>query len=284
MVYRVPCHFAMNYPVMSIREARSLVEWADVVWIADEAYLTALRVKSIRDIPVVAHLHSYALLCHWWSACYGLREVCLEKCNPWRITRCKQSINMELSRIGLLSSTRTRVYWLLDFVKGPLDFAKWRAVMKNVVDNIDGFIAVSNALWNIHVKHIPKLEEKPHVVVYNPITEPLKHVKPDPNEPYRDYILYASGSNLAKGPHILLDTWSIVSRELRDLKLYMIGCKDSWVEKYAKRLGLSNVIFLDKLPPNDNYYRVMYKARAVVMPSIVPETFGRIPIEANNWG
>jgi len=64
----------------------------------------------------------------------------------------------------------------------------------------------------------------------------------------------------------------------------MIGCKDSWVEKYAKRLGLSNVIFLDKLPPNDNYYRVMYKARAVVMPSIVPETFGRIPIEANKLG
>jgi glycosyltransferase involved in cell wall biosynthesis len=42
-------------------------------------------------------------------------------------------------------------------------------------------------------------------------------------------------------------------------------------------------VFLDKLP-SDELYGLMYKARAVVMPSIWPEPFGRIPVEANRLG
>jgi len=63
----------------------------------------------------------------------------------------------------------------------------------------------------------------------------------------------------------------------------MIRCKGSWVERIAKKMSLNNVVFLDKLP-SDELYRLMYKARAVVMPSIWPEPFGRIPVEANRLG
>lgn len=282
-VYRVPCRFSMNYPLVVIEEAKDLLRWADVVWITDEGYLVAPKIKRIRNVPVAAHLRSYALICHWWSACYGLQKACLEKCSPWRTIRCKQSINLEYSRIGLLGSTKARTYWLLDFAKGPLDLLRWRAAMSGVLDNIDGFIAVSKALWDIHVKHVPELKDRPHAVVYNPVTEPLKYVKPDPSEPYGDYILYASGSNPVKGPHVLLDAWSVVSREFRDLKLYMVGCRDSWVKRYAKRLGLNSIVFLDKLSPS-SYYNAMYRARAIVMPSVWPEPLGRIPIEANRLG
>jgi glycosyltransferase involved in cell wall biosynthesis len=63
----------------------------------------------------------------------------------------------------------------------------------------------------------------------------------------------------------------------------MVGCKGSWVERLAKKMNLRNVVFFDKLP-SDEYYRLMYRARAVVMPSIWPEPFGRIPVEANRLG
>jgi len=282
-VYRVPCKTVMGYPILEVHEVQKLIEWADVVWITDEIYLVALRVKRLRRVPVVAHLHSYALICPWWAAFYGFREVCSRRCSPWRIVRCKQGVNLELSRIGLLSGGRAGIYWLLDFIKGPSDFFRWGKLMDGVLDSIDGFIAVSEATRDIHVRHLPELGGRPSAVVYNPVTEPLEYVRPDPEGPYGSYIVYASGSNLVKGPHLLLEAWSAVSREFRDLKLYMVGCKSSWVESVAKKMNLKNVVFTERLPL-ESYYRLMYGARAVVMPSLWPEPFGRIPVEANRLG
>jgi glycosyltransferase involved in cell wall biosynthesis len=283
-VYHAPCRVSGGYPIMDVNRAKDLIKWADIAWITDVEYLTAPLIKQIRSIPVIAHIHSYALICPWWGTLYSFREPCLEKCSAWRITRCKQGINLELAKIGLLSSARARLYWLLDFVKGPLDFFKWSRVMNSVTESIDGFIAVSKALWEIHARHLLSLSSKPFSIVYNPVTEPLKHVKPDPHEPYGDYVLYASGSNPVKGPHLLLEAWREVSREFRDLKLYMVGCKSTWVERKAHQMALRNIVFMERLPPDRRYYYLMYKAKAVVMPSLVPEAFGRIPVEANRLG
>jgi len=283
-VYRIPCQSVANYPYMHIEGARKLVERTDIVWIADESYLVASHIKKLRRVPIVAHLRSYALICPWWAALYGLRKACLERCSLWRITRCKQCINLELARIELLNSVKASIYWLLDFVKGPLDYFKWLKLLRGVIDSIDAFLPVSKALWEIYVSHIPELKDKPFKVIYNPVTEPLKYVRPNLSEPHDNYILYASSSNPVKGPHILLEAWSKISKEFKDLKLYMAGCKDTWVEKLAKKLDIKNVVFLKRLPPSKHYYFMMYMARAVVVPSLWPEPFGRIPIEANRLG
>jgi glycosyltransferase involved in cell wall biosynthesis len=186
--------------------------------------------------------------------------------------------------MDLLSSARARLYRLLDFVKGPIDYFRWTRLMDDVVESIDGFIAVSKALWNIHISHLPDLGSKPYSIVYNIVTEPLRYIKPDPREPYGDHVLYASGSNPVKGPHLILEAWQEVSKEFRDLKLYMVGCKDKWIERKARQTNLRNIVFMNRLPPDREYYYLIYKAKAVVMPSLVPETFGRIPVEANRLG
>jgi len=54
---------------------------------------------------------------------------------------------------------------LLDFVKGPLDFFRWSELMNGVVESIDGFIAVSKALWDIHVHHLSGLGSKQFSIV-----------------------------------------------------------------------------------------------------------------------
>jgi len=282
-MYEVPCTEDMNYPIMDVGKIYKYLEWANIVWITDEIYPIAPQIKKTKNVPIVGHLRSYALICPWWGALYGFREPCLEKCSAWRITRCKQGINLELAKIGLISGVRAGLYWLLDFVKGPLDFFKWSRVMNSVAESIDGFIAVSKALWEIHVRHLLSLSSKPFSIVYNLVTEPLKYVKPNPHEPYGDYILYASGSNPVKGPHLLLEAWQEVSKEFRDLKLYMVGCKDTWVEGKARRMNLRNIVFTEKMP-SSKYYHLMYKAKAIVMPSIWPEPFGRMPVEANRLG
>jgi len=98
------------------------------VWITDVEYSVAPRIKRIKNVPVVAHIHSYALVCPWWGAMYGLREVCAARCSVWRIVGCKQGINRELARVGLLDGVRAGAYWLLDFGKGPLDYFRWKKI------------------------------------------------------------------------------------------------------------------------------------------------------------
>ena len=282
-VYKVPCTKDMDYPIMDVGKIYRYLEWADIVWITDEIYPIAPQIKKTKNVPIVGHLCSYALICPWWGALYGFREPCLEKCSAWRITRCKQGINLELAKIGLISGARAGLYWLLDFVKGPLDYYEWSKLVDGVVESIDAFIAVSKAVRDIHANHLPSLNNKPFSTIYNPITEPLRYIEPEPREPYSDYVLYASGHNPIKGSHLLLKAWATVSREFRDLKLYIVGCKGSWIERLAKKMNLKNTVFCDKLPPRE-YYKLMYRARAVVMPSIWPEPFGRIPVEANRLG
>lgn len=281
--YRVPCNISMSYPIMDIKKYRKLIEWADVIWITDTEYRTAPRIREIRRTPIVAHLHSYVLICPWGGVLYGYTDICVEKCSPWRIIRCKQNINLELAKIGLLSTARASIYWLLDFTKGPLEYFKWTRIAHDAIESINGFVPVSKALWDIHTSHMPEFKDKPFRVIYNLATEPLKYVKPIPNEPYENYILYASGPSPSKGSYILLKAWSKVSKEFKELKLYMVRCKDSWLEEKARKMNLRNIVFMEKLPPNIYYY-LMYKAKAVIMPSIWPEPFGRIPVEANRLG
>ena len=284
-VYKVTCLRKLNYPIMLYNPSvEKLVKWADIIWITDIEFTIAYQIKEIKkNIPIVAHLHSYALVCPWWGAYYSFRETCTRRCSIRRIIQCKLGINNELSKVGYLNKRKACIYNGASFLKGPLDYTRWRQLVGDVVDNIDGFIAVSNSLWKIHVAHIPHLGNKPHVIIKNPSVMPLKYISPKPHEAYGNYIVYASGENPLKGPHVLLKAWVAVSKELKDLKLYMIRCKDTWVERQAKKLALKNITFTDYVPPKE-HYELMYRAHAVVMPSLWPEPFGRIPIEANRLG
>jgi len=280
----VPCRLVTGYHDMAVDGASDFIEWADAVWITDEVYLVAPKIKRIRRIPIVVHLHSYALLCPWWALLYGMRDVC-SGCSLGRIVRCKQLMNEELARLGILNPLRSHVYKILDFAKGPIDYARFKILLRNVVESIDGFIAVSRFVEDIHRRLIRS--DKPIETIYNPVTAPLEFLGSNPGnveDPGKDVILYASRSNPVKGPHLALEALKILAEEGYKAKMIMTGCKGSWVEAYAKRIGVSKYVELtDKMPP-EKFYRLMSRARAVVMPSIWPEPFGRVPVEANRLG
>ena len=281
--YRVPCQTLLGYPVLAIEQAQKLVEWADVVWITDVEYSTALRIKRVKKVPVVAHIHSYALVCPWWGATYGLREVCMARCSAWRIVGCKQGINKELARVGLLDGFRAGAYWLLDFGKGPLDYFRWRRVMDSVVDSIDFFIAVSNATRDIVVSHLPEVRDRVEVV-YNPAAHrPWRYVSSLP-ERRGNYIFYAGGANSLKGPHILLRAFKLLREWGVDVELVMTGTAGTWVEALARRYGVGQgVRFLEKLPEVE-YFRLMAGASATVLPSVWPEPLPTVAIESISLG
>ncbi|MEM1510638.1 MAG: hypothetical protein QW096_12300, partial [Thermofilaceae archaeon] len=93
-----PCYWRGGLPHMDVSGLEDWIKWADVVWITDIEFSIAPKIKKIRRVPVVAHLHSYPLLCQWWGLLYGMREVCYRGCGLSRIVRCKQLFNEELSR------------------------------------------------------------------------------------------------------------------------------------------------------------------------------------------
>lgn len=280
---RVTCHTVANYPDILLNGVEKWINWADIVWITDEVYLVAPRIKKIKNIPVIAHLHSYLLLCPWWGLLYGMREICYEGCNPFRIMRCKQLFNRELTRLGILNNVRSTIYQILDLGKGPLDYLWWRETIREVIDSIDGFIAVSSFVKKIHKNFLP-IE-----IVYNPVTYPLRYVErfkgSENNENANEnLIVYVSGSNPIKGPHLLLKAMRMLLDEGKEVKLKMFGCTDIWIEKYVSKLNIEkNVVCMDR-KPFDTVYELMSKAKAVVMPSICPESFGRVPVEANRLG
>jgi glycosyltransferase involved in cell wall biosynthesis len=284
-VIRVPCGNISKYPLMNLKIAEDVISNADIIWIMDVEYNVIPSIKTYmkrkqRKVPIVTYLHSYALICPHWNAVYELTQICLKRCTLYRLVRCEQNINLKLFELGISSEMQHKAY---GFIKSFFNLLRWKYFVNRHINDIDGFIAPSNEAWNIYINHMPELKYKPYTIVRNPVTEPLKYVKLNPNEPYNNYIVYASGSNIVKGPHILLEAWPELLKEFKDLKLYMIGCKDTWVETMARKKKLSNIVFFERLPAN-KYYYLLYKAKAVIMPSIWPETFGRIPIEANRLG
>ncbi|MEM1832018.1 MAG: glycosyltransferase [Desulfurococcaceae archaeon] len=280
-----PCYWRGNLPHLDVSGLKDWIEWADVTWITDEL-IVAPRVKRVRKVPVVAHLHSYPLLCPWWGLLYGMREVCYEGCSLSRIVKCKQVFNEELSRLGIISGFRKSMYQALDLVKGPLDYFCWRKVVnRDLIDSIDGFIVVSNFVKRVHETLLP-VEGKPVEVVYNPVTYPLKYVRDvKPRENLgENLIVYASGSNPVKGPHLALQALKLLLNNGVDLKLVMFGCRGSWVEEYARKLRVERSVIFSGRESLARLYETISTASVVVMPSIVPESFGRIPVEANRLG
>ena len=288
-ISKVPYRMVSNYPVMDVGAVASLVKEADVVWISDVEYLAAPKVKRIKDVPVVAHLRSYALVCPWWGASYGLREICLQPCCMQRVIRCKQMFNEELRKVGVMPRWRSELYKILDVGKGPVDYLRWPLRNRDIINHFDGFIAVSKAVREIHQKHISQFKDKPCEIVYNPFIMPHELAKA-PVENARDNSLKITfvdpgGGQLTKGPHIFLQAMKLLVNKGAGFDINMVGCKGTWVEKYARRLGIAErITFYGRLSTRNEVYKVMGSSSIVVVPSVSPEPFGRVALEANYLG
>jgi glycosyltransferase involved in cell wall biosynthesis len=288
-VSRTPYRMIKNYPVMDVEAVASLVKDADVVWISDVEYLAAPKIKRIKNVPVVAHLRSYALVCPWWGASYGLREICLQPCGMQRIIRCKQMFNEGLRKVGVMPRWRSGLYKILDVGKGPADYLRWPLRNRDIINYFDGFIAVSKAVREIHQNHIPQFKDKPCEIVYNPFIISHELVKTSVenagDNSLKITFVDPAGGQLTKGPHIFLQAMKLLVNKGADFDINMVGCRGTWVEKYAYRLGIAErITFYSRLSTRNELHKLMSYSSVVVVPSVWPEPFGRVALEANYLG
>jgi glycosyltransferase involved in cell wall biosynthesis len=142
---------------------------------------------------------------------------------------------------------------------------------------------VSNATRDIVVSHLPEVRDRVEVV-YNPVAHrPWRYVSSLPEE-WGNYIFYAGGANLHKGPHILLRAFKLLREWGVDVELVITGTARTWVEALARRYGVGQgVRFLEKLPEGE-YFRLMAGAGATVLPSVWPEPLPTVAVESISLG
>jgi glycosyltransferase involved in cell wall biosynthesis len=285
-VSRVPYKLAYNYPNMEVQTIANLIRETDVVWMSDIEYVAAPKIKRIKNVPILAHLHSQALICPTWDLLYGLQGICTERCSPWKIIRCKQLHNEHMAKWNLVNHRRAEIYRLVDFIKGPLDFSRW-PINRHIVDSIDRFIAVSNAVRDIHVAHMPCLRNRISVV-YNPIPVLTsrfvsRSLRLTHNANVGIKLVYAGGGSIGKGPLVLLTALRKVLRERPEVRVFCAKCKGTFVEEHIDKSNLGKIILLDKLT-HEEYHRLVSESHVVVVPSITFEAFPYVALESQYLG
>ncbi|MEM4487610.1 MAG: glycosyltransferase family 4 protein [Desulfurococcaceae archaeon] len=284
----VPCEEKLHFPDMLVSQQDSLVKWADAVWITDVEYLVAPRVKAVKNVPVLAHLHSYSLICPTWTLYRGMKAICLEKCTAGRAIRCAGELGIELAKLGATSSWRGIYPHISSLLKKPssLDLFRHKQALREAVSCIDGFIAVSSFVKLAHTKLL-EVGDKPISVVHNLVTYPMKYAESRNCEKTRADVvdvIYAAGPDPFKGPHLALDSLKALAESGLSVKMKMFGCKDTWVERYARRIGISRSVEFRGKASFAELYSAMQYADVVIVPSLWPEPFGRVPVEANRLG
>jgi glycosyltransferase involved in cell wall biosynthesis len=277
-----------HYPDLAAEDHAELIKSSDLVWITDVEYLVAPRIKSIKkDVPIIAHLHSYALACPITSAFYGMRETCTVNCSHSlrRFAQCRQGWKQYVARWHQ-NRTRMKVYQLLNFPKSYLDFRAW-PMNEGIVESIDGFVTVSNYTRDLMRIHLPQLNHVPVEVIPNPVIVPEPDSPKNHQEGEKRTILYASGSNISKGPQIVLyAARKLLDESSKKFTLTMLSMEDNvWIKNIVKRLRIENYVkLLERLPSRKQVFALMADSTVVVLPSLWPEPLATVPIEANLLG
>jgi glycosyltransferase involved in cell wall biosynthesis len=281
------------------------IDEIDFVWILDEVHHFMPHIKKmLKKKPLIAHFHSYAYICPWWGASFGFTLPCTEKCNVYRIIKCKQLINKYLSDYGFITKFRAETYKYLDYIKGPLDFLSYsRKVSEEIIKSSDLLIFPSWYSARLMLSHYQETKdfEKKMRVIYNPVkipTEIYDALQIDQNNETNNEhvrIIYPSGFNEMKGYHVLIHSIPYMFDWIKDihykLELVLVGGFPRY-ENYEKLLhvltkvteGKRFKVTLMKTLPRDELLKLMAFSDLVVTPFVIPDPAPRVVVEALKVG
>jgi len=286
-LHLVPCKLIGNYPYIHLENIEDIIRKANVIWIPDQTYPTISRIKLIRDVPIVVHLRDYALICPLWRALYGLDKVCLSRCMPSKMVACRMRYINKYNRLGRYSASKGIINMLFSPGIGFIRYLNWPLKDYSIHKLIDGFISVSKATWDIHLRHIPEIKSRPHKVIYNPVSIPGDLLDKSLNIDVIDgdkYTILMGDKNPVKGPHILADAIKYLVKEGFNINAVFVRCKGSWVERYLRKIGIyGNATVMGNLSRR-SFLELMMNSNVVAVPSIWPEPYGRVAAEANFLG
>lgn len=205
-----------------------------------------ISVLNRYNIPIVQSVHEYRLICPAYTCLNSKMEIC-DKC--------------ALSSLKL-SCVKGRCIKNSLMLSGVAAFECFiRDYFFNNVKKFSRFIMVSDFIKREHIKFYPQVKNKSEVL-YNFID--LTLYSKFRVEVKGDYVLYLGRLSKEKGIMTLIEAFSRMPDKC--LKIAGTGpMKDEIVAK-IKELGLHN-ISLEGYVSGENLYRLIAKARFVVVPS-----------------
>jgi glycosyltransferase involved in cell wall biosynthesis len=238
---------------------RKMVKWADVVYIPRFWY-SAIPLAKAYGKPVITHLHDYIPICPLSNIYDALKDAV---CNH----------NSQLCSAGCIYVyERTQGRGFRETLTSVTLNSTLGRYLGKFVKLSDAIICVSKAQKNIITKVEPSLSAKIHVI-YNPLPEP-SYIDIEGND-----FGYFGGLDFSKGFHILCKAMMHINRvNHKSTRIHATKFPDS-DEQLIRSLGQLGILPYGKLD-SDEYEKVYRQVRAVIVPSIWPEPWPYVVVEA----
>jgi len=222
-----------------------------------------IPVAKKHSIPIVMHLHDYKVICPNYKL-YSQNEIC-RKCKGHKYYNC-------LKRRCLKNSIPKS---FLAMVESYL-----HNVLLKTYEKVDLFIAPSQFMKNVCAEF--GLPEEKIKVVYNSVD--LGKYQPGNLVIDKDgYLLYVGRLSSEKGVHFLVKVMEKVNKK-KKLKIAGTGPELKNIEELINKLGLNQQI--ETLGPKygKELIEIMDKAKAIIIPSVLPENMPLSMLEAMAMG
>jgi len=239
--------------VLSSAFMRKLFKWADVVYVP-RFWFSAIPLAKAYGKPVITHLHDYIPICPLAIRYDVLKGNVCERQNCY--LNC--IVAYEKRKRGL-----TKVFGSVF-----LNTAVWRC-LREFIRLSDFIICVSRAQRDMLVKYLPSLAAKVRVI-YNPLPSL------SPVEMNGDDFGYFGGPSYLKGFHVLCRALNLLGDPSVVVHAVNFSRIDEKMSGLLRRLGILPYRRL-RHSEMDTLYE---KVGAILVPSVVTETFSYVIVEA----
>ncbi len=225
-------------------------------------------------LPLFATIESYPTLCPKGDRWYKQQKPCAIKCTLPKFLSCQSSC----TEIGKMKN-----HWYLKYNPLFLLLTYYYYHQRNQALKCCHLIAISK-----YVQQLLKQQNHESIIIPNILdtkpfeTEKKKHIntiKPD-TQPLN--FLYLGSLIESKGPQIILQSLKDINNTSYHLDIYGNGIIKTQLQQYITKHNLNATIH-----PHVTYEQIpsIYQNGDIILfPSIWPEPFGRIPIEAHASG
>jgi len=240
---------------------RKMIKWADIIYIPRFWYSAILLAKNYKK-PVVVHLHDYIPICplaNFFNVIEGITcdkkgLICSQKCIYVYERKHRKSF-VKVVESTLFNSTFGCFYG-------------------RIIALSDVVICVSNTQKNLLLKNGASLPSKVYVI-YNPLPEITK----DSLEVQGNDFGYFGGPSYLKGFHVLYQALGrINSGQSKKINVHVTNFSNysTYVLDKLRRMG-----FIPYGQLKGKLFEKVYKQlKCIIVPSICPETFSYVTVEA----
>ncbi len=268
-IYREPCIFSQipfvyqssdRFPapfpdLLLVKRIRNILqkEKIDIVHAHGWIVQSALSALKDFDIPLTITFHDYRAIC----PAAGIISNA-----AW--------CNMLLNRHCITCSRKLYGFGPLGTLKSLAVYLATRA-NKSKLSDVSKFIAVSSYVKQAHLQAMC-LSDEDIVVIPNFYSDDTDDNATESAWLPEDYMLFVGGLSPEKGVDILIDAYSKLSTET---KLILIGAKK---RQYQYKCTENTLVTVDT--PHEVVMQAYRSCRFTILPSILPETFGLVALEA----